>query len=234
MSDPLDLAAAEYVLGTLDPAERATFLARLARDPAAVDAVAAWRDRLAPLLLTAPEAEADPHIWSAIERRMAAPAAANDNRVGWWRGAAIAASLIAIASSTALVMRPAPAPVVVASAPRPDPVAAMAALSPSGGAPAMLISYHPMTRRMEIVPIAMPPGDGHSHELWLIGADGKPRSMGVLAARGRHFMPADLATGPKLVLAVSVEPMGGSPTGSPTGPVVLSGEMMPMPKPVES
>lgn len=234
MSEDLDLAAAEYVLGTLDRAERAAFLARLAREPEAVDAVAAWRDRLAPLLIAVPEAVPDDGVWTAIERRIAQPAAANDNRVGWWRGAAIAASLIAIVSSGALVLRPAAAPVAVAAQAKPDPVAAMAALSPNGGTPAMLVSYHPATRRMEIVPIAMPPGDGHSHELWLIGADGKPRSMGVLAGRGRHFMPADMATGPKLVLAVSVEPMGGSPTGVPTGPVVLSGEMMPMPEPVES
>ena len=32
-----------------------------------------------------------------------------------------------------------------------------------------------------------------------------------------------------LTFAVSVEPLGGSPTGLPTGPVVFSGKLVPFP-----
>ena len=62
--------------------------------------------------------------------------------------------------------------------------------------------------------------------------DGVPRSLGVLApaeatqidlkAQVReHF--ADGA-----VLAISMEPEGGSPTGAPTGPVVATGKLLPL------
>jgi anti-sigma-K factor RskA len=68
---------------------------------------------------------------------------------------------------------------------------------------------------------------GSSYELWLLPAEGgAPISLGVLAALdARLTVPAvdsaRLRVGAKL--AVSVEPRGGSPTGAPTGPVILVG-----------
>jgi anti-sigma-K factor RskA len=67
-------------------------------------------------------------------------------------------------------------------------------------------------------------------ELWLIPADGKPRSLGLL----RADRPVTLALSPNLagqataaaVLAVSLEPPGGSPTGAPTGPVIGQGKLI--------
>lgn len=64
--------------------------------------------------------------------------------------------------------------------------------------------------------------DGRSLELWSIGADATPRSLGLLPLNeGR-----DLSVAPESVaqvsFAVSLEPSGGSPTGAPTGPMVLT------------
>ena len=66
-------------------------------------------------------------------------------------------------------------------------------------------------------------------ELWLIPPDGRPRPVGLLRAdRGVTLsLPPELAvlaTG-KAVLAVSLEPPGGSPTGLPTGPVIGTGPL---------
>jgi anti-sigma-K factor RskA len=74
------------------------------------------------------------------------------------------------------------------------------------------------------------PGDArHSHELWVIPADGTPRSLGTLGTdKQSHKRLADtLATllQQGATIAISVEPRGGSPTGSPTGPVVASGAL---------
>ena len=44
-----DAQAAEYVLGTLPPCERAAMAARCRRDPALATAIADWGARLAPL-----------------------------------------------------------------------------------------------------------------------------------------------------------------------------------------
>jgi anti-sigma-K factor RskA len=65
----------------------------------------------------------------------------------------------------------------------------------------------------------------HSLELWVITADG-PVALGVLPVSGTAVltMPANLGSGgDTMTLAVSLEPVGGSPTGKPTGPVLTSG-----------
>ncbi len=69
----------------------------------------------------------------------------------------------------------------------------------------------------------------HSAELWVIPADGKPRSLGTIAAATPGWTkaptPALASLAPGATLAISVEPLGGSPTGQPTGPVILSGKI---------
>jgi anti-sigma-K factor RskA len=82
--------------------------------------------------------------------------------------------------------------------------------------------------RMLVVP-ATPAAlaSGRDAELWLIPPGGKPLSLGVIARTKptsvnlRPDLLAQLSA--RALLAVSVEPRGGSPTGQPTGPVVAKG-----------
>ena len=73
-------------------------------------------------------------------------------------------------------------------------------------------------------------GPAQSYELWLLPAEGgAPISLAVLGALDARFQLAAshaqrLRAGGKL--AVSVEPAGGSPTGAPTGPVILVGDLV--------
>jgi anti-sigma-K factor RskA len=66
-------------------------------------------------------------------------------------------------------------------------------------------------------------------ELWLIPADGVPRSLGVIGLGGTQrvtLAPTLLElVADGAVLAVSLEPVGGSPTGAPTGPVIATGRL---------
>jgi len=73
MSDDvvLDELAGEYVLGTLDAAERDRFEARLRDDPAAAAAVADWQARLQPLADSRPEAP-PARVWDAVARAIGA------------------------------------------------------------------------------------------------------------------------------------------------------------------
>jgi anti-sigma-K factor RskA len=72
-------------------------------------------------------------------------------------------------------------------------------------------------------------GPTQSYELWLLpGGSAAPISIAVLGSLDARFavppaLVGRLAAGAKL--AVSVEPAGGSPTGAPTGPVILVGEI---------
>ena len=63
----------------------------------------------------------------------------------------------------------------------------------------------------------------------IVPADGKPRPLGLLRADATVTIavPANLAalTVGNAVLAVSLEPPGGSPTGAPTGPVIGTGKL---------
>ena len=80
-----------------------------------------------------------------------------------------------------------------------------------------------------MVPATFSPDATRVPELWLIPPDGKPRPVGLL--RGDQTvilsLPTDLAVLAKkdAVLAVSLEPPGGSTTGLPTGPVIASGKL---------
>jgi anti-sigma-K factor RskA len=66
-------------------------------------------------------------------------------------------------------------------------------------------------------------------ELWLIPPGDKPHSLGLID-RNRPVtikVPQDLMSqvSKEAVLAVSLEPPGGSPTGAPTGPVIANGKL---------
>ena len=69
-------------------------------------------------------------------------------------------------------------------------------------------------------------GPMQNYELWVIPQGGAPLSLAVLGQvdttlRVPETHRRQLHKG--AVLAISVEPPGGSPTGAPTGPVILSG-----------
>jgi anti-sigma-K factor RskA len=95
-------------------------------------------------------------------------------------------------------------------------------------------SAHPVWRLERRAPLtaleievvgAVPPAAGKSYELWALPRGGAPVSLGLLPAGGRaerrlnEPQRAALLAADKV--AVSIEPLGGSPTGSPTGPIVI-------------
>lgn len=224
MADEPDLAAAEFVLGTLDPEERRAFLLRLAREPALAEAVSAWRERLMPLGLTARDIPASPALWPRIESAIAdgRPAVANDNRrVGGWRAGAIAASLLALVMSGIVLRQASEGPMAMRGS--------VAALTSQGEPPAVFVAYDKPHRMLKIMPMAIVPETGRSLQLWLFAGKAAPESMGILKLGMPPMirqMPLDPAVG--TIFAVSVEPIGGSPTGLPTGRIAWSGKMMPV------
>jgi anti-sigma-K factor RskA len=66
-----------------------------------------------------------------------------------------------------------------------------------------------------------------SLELWALPTGQPPKSLGLVAIEDKQMLKlsavADQSLGAVPALAVSLEPKGGSPTGSPTGPVLYSG-----------
>ena len=75
----------------------------------------------------------------------------------------------------------------------------------------------------------LPPGK--SHELWALPEGGTPVSLGLLPHTGDHHRVLNASQRTALAgskqVAVNLEPEGGSPTGAPTGPVLLVAPLTP-------
>lgn len=114
----------------------------------------------------------------------------------------------------------------VAPAPQPQLVASLAA---DGSPVHFLAVYNPQTGTVGLSHVAGDRGAGKDFELWMIEGQNPPVSMGVIPVGATTHMAVDEASKAKLaagaVLAISLEPTGGSPTGQPTGPVVAAGPL---------
>jgi len=160
-----------------------------------------------------------------VALRIADSAAPPRKRSAW----PVLALLTALAATIALffVTRPAPLPLPVAPAGRQHAMM-LAALMPSDKAAAPVGAAIDMTTgEMRVAANTLAPA-GKAAQLWMI-KDGVPHSMGLLSrdAPTRMTIGAKQRTalGAGVVLAVSIEPLGGSPKPTPTGPVVASGAL---------
>lgn len=204
-----DMTAAELALGVLEGDERAAALRRVLADPAFAREVEEWRARLSGMFDDYPAVEAP----KMVARRLSTPSNARPQRQ--WP---VVAALTALAACVLLffVMRPPPHEMMVASLMMTDKSASVAAMIDMD------------TGEVRIPKVDMAP-KGKSAQLWMIGADGVPHSMGMVVQTEPTRVTLPMADRKQLaagvVLAVSVEPLGGSPTGKPTGPVVASGAL---------
>jgi anti-sigma-K factor RskA len=219
----LDRLAAEYALGLLRYRARARFERLCAELPAALTARQRWEERLLPLSLALAPVAPDVNRWPQIERVIAAlngggavPRAARRSAARRWWPVAVAASLIGIAL---IVGR-----LTYWSEPSWQPVAVLA---PANAAPLWRLERSADGAQINIRALgAITSSAGKSYELWILpSGTGNPVSLGLLPREGkleRWLTPAQrtLLAAARQV-AVSVEPAGGSPTGLPTGPVVI-------------
>lgn len=203
-----DALAAEYVLGVLDLPDRIEIEARIKSDTAFAARVSAWEGRLSGLNDAFDDAPA-PNLLPQIEARLF-PTPARPKRLwmGWLSGAMAALVIIGAAY---LVLQPASPPGVV-----------VAELGTASGGLSYEARY--TGRQLQITRVAgTAPGNAQDHQLWLIAPGAAPVSLGLLR---EGTLSVDYPRPPAgWVLAVSVEPAGGSPTGAPTGPVILTAEI---------
>jgi anti-sigma-K factor RskA len=217
-----DLLAAELALGVLSGPERTGAQSRAAREPSFSAMVVSWEERLAPWAAEISEVVAPPHIWE----RIAAALSVEKQSTGWWqslafwRGFSLASSALAATCIGALIY--------IGTAPQPQQSMLTASMD-GDGRRHFVATIDMRTHSVAVMPASYSADATREPELWLIPADGKPRPLGML--RGDRAvtltMPEALAamTAANVVLAVSLEPPGGSTTGSPTGPVIATGKL---------
>ena len=235
-----DELAAEYVLGLLEGQDLLTARGLLASDPAFAASVADWEAKLAPLADAIVPVDPPARVWVAIESRLADESAAADRdtpqivelrrRVRTWQiGTGIAAAIAAAAAAVVvMVPRPGPPVIVPVLAPQTPPLAA--ALAPKGGG-SFTVLYHPDRRELVAVAPDLPAHAGRDLELWVLPTGSAPLPLGVMKAGDTRRIAISPAIAARIVpgatLAVSLEPLGGSPTGLPTGPVLATAKIFP-------
>jgi anti-sigma-K factor RskA len=227
-----DLLAAELALGLLDKPERGDAEARLARDPDLARAYARWQERAAGLFADHGETPSAA-VWAAIDARLPAndsdkamaTAPTTSAKLRLWQAATLAASLAAIVLGYIALQKPAQTPSQIVAASPSAPIVAVL----TGKQGLVTISFDRSTGRLTSAASGLAIGN-NVPQLWVIPADGKPRSLGLISARSPSWIktpaPGAAALAPGVTIAISVEPIGGSPTGQPTGPVILSGKMV--------
>jgi anti-sigma-K factor RskA len=229
---PADINAAEYVLGVLDAPERAAAEQRIAVEPPFARDVERWTAILTPMAWAIPAIAPPVRLWSRIERAINAggrgPAEVIDlglrRSLALWRTAAASAAAVAAALLATLMWPHAPAVAPHPAAVQLQPLL-VANLQTTTHGPTFVASLDRNTRELVITPAVTRPVAGHTPQLWLIPTGGKPISMGLVSFSQPIRLTAASSVGAagRLTLAVSIEPLGGSRTGQPTGPVVASG-----------
>lgn len=222
--------ASEYVLGTLRGGARRRFEGWLNEDAALRRAVAEWEDRLHPMAEFARPVQPPAQVWLEIEKRLDLAAAAQPPRrrsfwqglredLAFWRGLGMASTAAAAVLATVLLTR-----LPESGAPAANYVATLADDKTQA---TMVITGDARRRQLTVRVIGQPAvAPDKSLELWAIPKEGAPRSLGLITADGTVTLPLPENATPENtpVLAISLEPKGGSPSrNAPSGPVLYKG-----------
>ena len=216
--------AAEYVLGTLRGGARRRFEGWMHQDADLRNTVTEWQQRLSPMAEFAGAVVPPKSVWTGIERRLNLNPQKvagwkfwlNDN-LAFWRSlgmvsTGLAAMLMVIVLSNRTVDTPT--------------VSYVATLTDEKANNAMVVTADARARALDVRLIAgAPVAADKSLHLWAVPKEGKPRSLGVLVdSRGRFKLPDNAISKDVMLLAVTLEPKGGSPDpNGPTGPILYKG-----------
>lgn len=231
--DEIESLAADHALGLLE-GERLAEAERLStEDRFFGDMVATWRERLCELDATAVPAVPGPELWQRIRGSLETPAATavpvgRDRHrpvLGarlWqslpaWRAAGLtglAASLtLALILWNLIGLQPA------------GPIYVAVLMTEANQAAAIVNTYRDgHAELIPLGPIAVP--DGRALQVWTLwDRERGPVSVGLLdQARSSRLDVGRLPRAvPDQLFEISLEPKQGSPTGRPTGPVLMKG-----------
>ena len=219
-AEQVEYLAAEYVLGTLHGAARRRFARLITERANARFAVWRWERHLNGFASGLTPQKPRRHVWKNIHDRLNLSQTAKSTFAQRWRELWVALPTAVAAAWLAIALLP-------------TPTAERIAVFADQNAEALwVIATDLDERQLQIHAINAPTPTGNtSFELWILRADLPPLSLGLLPV-----VPGSIETqiSAQLVaaltasgrLAISVEPAGGSPTGSPTGPVVYQASLV--------
>ena len=225
-----DLIAAEYVLGTLAGSARRRFEKMLWNDANLRLLVDKWSNKIDTLAADIVPVTPPEHVFLSLKERLNLTPRPNpaESSFGGWGKLAFWRSATALAMATSFVL----ALYVGIYLPKPEPAPVyVAVLNNEAAQSSWIIKTNVAARELSIETVSPQTITADkAFELWLLPANkSAPISVGLVQNQGitTLALPTQLSTDfiKTAGLAISLEPMGGSPTGLPTGPVLYQGKL---------
>lgn len=225
IDDQTDIRLSEYAVGTLPFEERVALEASLRQDDNLQKRLDWWQAQLVTLSEDVGPIAPPAGTLAAIEARLFATTAARRSwwdSVRFWRGLSIAtaAALLVVTGLLALNTQ------TTTLQPQQRLVAQ---LSGSDSVLRVTAAFDPATQSVRINRTAGAADPNRSLELWVIAGDNAPVSLGLLPDQATGAIEVDDVIAERImsnaILAISDEPSGGSPTGQPTGAVLVTGSV---------
>ncbi len=218
--------SSEYVLGSLQGQARVRYQRLLMQHNSLRHHLWRWESRLNELGGALPAVQPAPEVWERIQARLGfggsiqSPASTNGDQANnishlsqrrpralqWFAGLSAAAAIL-LAVLLVNVQRAGPL------------MPAQIAVVQSEKAQALWLIELREDQLLVTATDKFKPLDNQDYELWMVAADGRPPiSLGILPKQGKLSLPRSVLFDQLRVaaLAVSLEPLGGSPNGQPT------------------
>ena len=237
MNHETDELAGDYVLGTLSAARRREVEQRLSFDADLRAAVQRWQEQLLPLAALAEPVEPTAQLWRRIETSLgavaapqAAPAAlprrsaGPSSAAGWWhsvklwRGLAGGGFAATAVMAAVLVTRLGGLPA--------GPQYMVVLVAPQDKSPGWVVQAS-STKQLSLIPLGQADVPAEkSLQFWTKGDNWNgPVSLGLVKPGQTVRIPLDKLPPlqPNQLFELTLEPLNGSPTSRPTGPIQFIG-----------
>ena len=219
-----DMLSAEYVLGSLKGAARRRYEQLIRQRPDWAQTHNWWESHIHLLADTVPAVQPPSKVWQNIQTRLFKSSTATASP--FWKSLAFLSTALAASFATFLIMQ-SPRQVIEFE---PAQVALLANDKTQAGWLLSLTKNNKGESEIRANSLAsLETKPDNAFELWLLPADqSKPISLGLLPQQGNAIVKVTGEVALMLAssgLAVSLEPLGGSPTGQPTGAVLYQGKL---------
>lgn len=231
----LNAIAQRFVLGTLTRRARRRFNRLVDVDKSVADVVYAIEEELLPMAWSLQGVEPSALVWPRIARQMTA-----NNRSSLTKRSTsrwpLVASMLSVALFASLLgwwqEHQRPSEVIVETVTERVPVEpSVSVVADANGVPLWIARIYGGLQRADIQVNSEPERQtANDYQLWALGDDGVPVSLGLLPQSGERTLTltpdAIVALEGSTTLAVSLEPLGGSPLATPTGPVLYTAALL--------
>lgn len=255
--DLVDQLAAAHALGTLRGGARRRFESLSRENPGIRSRALLWQETFAAFTEIQPAMLPNPQVWQRIEnllpqarKPVAGPASAGGEMMqnlrralGLWRGLALGGGLAAVVAvvvgirldqqlgqrSTDLAQARQEGAQLTAQMAAQARIEYVAVLQDDKQAGSVLVTFDPAKRALTLKRVGDYQMDADkSLELWALPPGQAPRSLGLMGQGAvARLTAAEGEVAPSPMLAITLEPKGGAPTGGgPTGPIVFKGALL--------